>query len=270
MKKLHQKGFTLVELAIVLTIIGLLIGGILKGQQLMTNARVTATLAQINAVEAATTTFRDTYSAMPGDMTTAATRLNNCANCGLAVAATAGDGVIGPIAWNLATFNSASYAGGAAAGTVNNETVLFWVELAHAGLISGIRDDGINNVAASCGGSLLAARIAGCFVVGNASGVLAPPGRPAAPVSTMTGTVLGLFSSPAVPVATTGTQPATSAVAAQMDRKMDDGSPAFGNIQAYGFAANCFSTVAPFTAANPGYLETAGTKDCGLYFQIQG
>ena len=40
MKKLHQqKGFTLVELAIVLTIIGLLIGGILKGQQLMENAR---------------------------------------------------------------------------------------------------------------------------------------------------------------------------------------------------------------------------------------
>ncbi|MCK5555335.1 MAG: prepilin-type N-terminal cleavage/methylation domain-containing protein, partial [Alphaproteobacteria bacterium] len=62
MKKIHrQKGFTLVELAIVLTIIGLLIGGILKGQQLMQNARVTATIAQIQAIESATTTFRDTY-----------------------------------------------------------------------------------------------------------------------------------------------------------------------------------------------------------------
>ncbi|TAL35563.1 MAG: prepilin-type N-terminal cleavage/methylation domain-containing protein, partial [Alphaproteobacteria bacterium] len=43
MKRLNtQKGFTLVELAIVMTIIGLLIGGILKGQELMQNARITA------------------------------------------------------------------------------------------------------------------------------------------------------------------------------------------------------------------------------------
>ena len=41
----HEKAFTLVELAIVMTIIGLLIGGILKGQELLENARVTSTIA---------------------------------------------------------------------------------------------------------------------------------------------------------------------------------------------------------------------------------
>ena len=49
----NQKGFTLVELAIVMTIIGLLIGGVLKGQELMENARVTSTVAQVKGYEGA-------------------------------------------------------------------------------------------------------------------------------------------------------------------------------------------------------------------------
>ncbi len=35
-----QKGFTLVEIAIVLVIVGLLIGGVLKGQEMITNAKL--------------------------------------------------------------------------------------------------------------------------------------------------------------------------------------------------------------------------------------
>src|ERR1700722_1138400 len=85
MKRLQQqKGFTLVELAIVLTIIGLLIGGILKGQQLITNARVTAQISQIKSVEAAATTFNDTYAGLPGDLATASVRLP-ATGCGGAV-----------------------------------------------------------------------------------------------------------------------------------------------------------------------------------------
>ncbi|HIL28602.1 MAG TPA: prepilin-type N-terminal cleavage/methylation domain-containing protein, partial [Micavibrio sp.] len=74
-----QAGFTLVELAVVMIIIGLLIGGVLKGQELIANAQIASTVAGIKGIDAATSTFNDTYNAFPGDMSNALTRLPNCA-----------------------------------------------------------------------------------------------------------------------------------------------------------------------------------------------
>jgi prepilin-type N-terminal cleavage/methylation domain-containing protein len=63
-----QRGFTLVEIAIVLVIIGLLLGGILKGQELVTAARVRNFADQAAGVQAAYYGFIDRYRAVPGDM----------------------------------------------------------------------------------------------------------------------------------------------------------------------------------------------------------
>ena len=62
-----QRGFTLVEMAIVLVIIGLLLGGILKGQELITSARVRNIADQNSGVQAAYYGFIDRYRQVPGD-----------------------------------------------------------------------------------------------------------------------------------------------------------------------------------------------------------
>ena len=62
-----KKGFTLVELAIVMVIIGILIGAILKGQQLINNARVKRLQNDMRGLEAAMWSFYDRYGRFPGD-----------------------------------------------------------------------------------------------------------------------------------------------------------------------------------------------------------
>ena len=62
-----QRGVTLVEIAIVLVIIGLLLGGILKGQELINNAKVRSIADRQNSIKAAWFSFIDRYQALPGD-----------------------------------------------------------------------------------------------------------------------------------------------------------------------------------------------------------
>ncbi len=68
-----QRGFTLVEIAIVLVIIGLLLGGILKGQELINNAKVRAIADRQNSLKVAWFSFIDRYAALPGDYRQAST-----------------------------------------------------------------------------------------------------------------------------------------------------------------------------------------------------
>lgn len=67
MNKYRQTGFTLVEIAIVLVIIGLLLGGILKGQELINSARVRNLADQNSGIQAAYYGFIDRYRQVPGD-----------------------------------------------------------------------------------------------------------------------------------------------------------------------------------------------------------
>ena len=62
-----MRGVTLVEIAIVLVIIGLLLGGILKGQELINNAKVRSIADRQSSLKAAWFSFIDRYQALPGD-----------------------------------------------------------------------------------------------------------------------------------------------------------------------------------------------------------
>lgn len=124
----RQGGFTLVELAIVMVIIGLLIGGVLKGQELINQAQYKKTLTILKGVQAAGETFRDKYAALPGDMLNANNRLPSCAagcNGG------DGNGIIG-----LQNTQANIDQTGMTAPMI--ETSLFWRHLAAADLISGV------------------------------------------------------------------------------------------------------------------------------------
>jgi prepilin-type N-terminal cleavage/methylation domain-containing protein len=111
--KRGQGGFTLVEIAIVLVIIGLLLGGILKGQEMITQAKIKNVIADISGVSAAMYGYQDRYRALPGDDKLAARWTGATAGDG--------DGVIG------GTYTAAAPA----------ESVLFWDHLRRAGFISG-------------------------------------------------------------------------------------------------------------------------------------
>lgn len=76
----RQSGFTLVELAIALVVIGLLIGGILKGRELVDNAKVTKTIRELREYEAAVASFQGAYETLPGDMMDPGDRLPDCAD----------------------------------------------------------------------------------------------------------------------------------------------------------------------------------------------
>ncbi|MDH3343382.1 MAG: prepilin-type N-terminal cleavage/methylation domain-containing protein [Gammaproteobacteria bacterium] len=71
-----QKGFTLIEIAIVLVIIGLLLGGVLKGQELINTARVRALNNSVDGITAAWFSFQDRYRAFPGDYLDARSQVN--------------------------------------------------------------------------------------------------------------------------------------------------------------------------------------------------
>lgn len=64
-----QGGFTLVEIAIVLVIVGLLLAGVLKGQELIENSKIKNIAKDMDGITSAVLSYRDRYKALPGDET---------------------------------------------------------------------------------------------------------------------------------------------------------------------------------------------------------
>jgi len=67
-KNNSKMGFTLVELAIVIVIIGLIVGGVLGGQELINGAKLNSVITDFSKYERAVNTFKLKYDALPGDM----------------------------------------------------------------------------------------------------------------------------------------------------------------------------------------------------------
>ncbi|UCH46779.1 MAG: prepilin-type N-terminal cleavage/methylation domain-containing protein [Betaproteobacteria bacterium] len=111
-----QTGFTLIEIAIVLVIIGLLLGGVLKGQELITSARVRNLISQQDGVKAAFFGFQDRFRAFPGDYTGATANISGVATAACNGGNGDGDGRI---------------------ETANNEYILAWEHMSKAGFIAG-------------------------------------------------------------------------------------------------------------------------------------
>ncbi|MEN9849139.1 MAG: hypothetical protein RL368_1879 [Pseudomonadota bacterium] len=150
----QQSGFTLVEIAIVLVIIGLLLGGVLKGQEIITNAKIKNLENDFNGISAAIYSYQDRYRAIPGDDKNTETRWSTSVKKGN------GDSKIG------AKFDSS---------TQDDESRLFWLHLRNAGLVTGSKSNqdqplnafgGITGVSndSTANGSTTGTTIPGLFV----------------------------------------------------------------------------------------------------------
>jgi prepilin-type N-terminal cleavage/methylation domain-containing protein len=122
----NNKGFTLVELAIVLVIIGLILAGIIKGQELITNAKIKRAYNVQKEIAAAVYTYFDRYQFYPGDDPQAATRFTPA----LPVP-TNGNGNA------LIAAGAASTAANFACTATGTEQCDLWAELRLSGILTG-------------------------------------------------------------------------------------------------------------------------------------
>lgn len=138
MKKM-QSGFTLVEIAIVLVIIGLLLGGVLKGQEMIENGKIKNGINDMNGVSAAYNSYIDRFRRLPGDDggplgTVGSLQARGGAWTGITAAGN-NNGVL------------AIPAGQTFTATAGTEGLAFWQALKAAGFITGNPSDtGINAV----------------------------------------------------------------------------------------------------------------------------
>ena len=243
---MSRTGFTLIELSVVLVIIGLIVGGVMVGQNMIESAKLRAAVSQIEQYSTAVNTFRLKYNSVPGDMSA-----SNASSVGFATrvgTAGRGDG------------NGKVEGGGIGIVGYPNagEMSLFWNDLSAAGLIEGsykgidcprdgftctissatipisqifppikmgsnnymsvVNDNGINSLV-FFGNIMTVSRVGGYLIAGDLYG----------------GTLYGL----------------TPVQAYNIDLKIDDGLPLTGSIAGVGGIGWTATTIAPMLVGVP-------------------
>ncbi len=251
----NDKGFTLVELSIVMIIIGLLIGGVLKGQQLIENARAKKVVSFLKSVQSATYTFQDTYKSLPGDISSATVLIPDCNSStfcedGNGNNYIASDGT-DQYAWGTPIITRAEAS--------RFESVQYWKHLALANLIGDINGHANPNAPAfgethpeSPFGS------GGFEVYWDGLTTLHPTGVHIVRLSGNDSLTGGDTLSSITPQQ-----------AAKIDKLMDDGQPNSGSVFAnYGRVTDNCKIGGPTLSDNSEYNGAMTSNECVLFFKI--
>jgi len=257
----NEKGFTLVELAIVMIIIGLLMGGVIKGQELINNARVAAVVTEMKAFDVALSTFRDTYNGFPGDLRTPQTRVRNCAALPCSDPGD-GNGRIGDA-------NNGTAGELFVTAVITDENFVAWIQMENAGVIAAV--DGSSDVEYGAGLPVSSFDAGGYTIAYHRGGDLFSG------VDASSGHWLQLSAGDATnaPVAADAATAGfiAASLAARVDRKMDNGIPNTGAVREVAddgnIVADTSCQVAGVAATDPDvYDEAANTRSCALLISL--